>query len=77
VVEVLSTGTARFDRSTKLEWYRRYGIVEYWMVDPDSWSIEVVDCAHPDAARVFTEEATLRSPTLSRLRLRVARVFED
>lgn len=77
VVEVLSTSTAGFDRSTKLDWYRRYGILEYWMVDPDLWKIEVVDCARPDTARAFTEEATLRSPTLSRLRLRVARVFED
>lgn len=77
VVEVLSAGTARFDRSAKLDWYRRYGILEYWMVDPDSWNIEVVDCPGPDSARVFTEETTLRSVVLPRLRLRVARVFED
>ena len=33
VVEVLSPGTERHDRTEKLEWYRRYGVRECWLVD--------------------------------------------
>ncbi len=41
VVEVLSPGTARYDRKTKFEVYAEAGISEYWLADPDSFTIEV------------------------------------
>lgn len=34
VVEVLSPGTARIDTGRKLRLYDRYGVDEYWIVDP-------------------------------------------
>ena len=34
VVEILSAGTERRDRVEKLELYARYGVQEYWIVDP-------------------------------------------
>jgi len=40
VVEVLSPGTARTDRITKRDRYRRAGIPEYWIVDLDARTIE-------------------------------------
>lgn len=40
VVEVLSPSSRRFDRVTKLGWYRDIGTPEYWLVDPESRSIE-------------------------------------
>ena len=39
VVEIIS-GTARRDRVEKLDLYARYGVPEYWIVDPDSQVIE-------------------------------------
>ena len=42
VVEVLSPGTTHRDRTKKLSWYRRYGVREYWLVDPRTQTIEVV-----------------------------------
>jgi len=42
VVEVLSPSTARHDRVVKRDLYRRAGIVEYWIVDGESRSVEVV-----------------------------------
>src|SRR5438552_1236860 len=33
VVEVLSAGTALHDRTSKLGWYRQYGVRECWLVD--------------------------------------------
>lgn len=40
VVEVLSPGTARADRTTKRRRYQRAGIPEYWIVDLDARVIE-------------------------------------
>lgn len=39
VVEIVS-GTGRRDRVEKLDLYARYGVGEYWIVDPDSQHIE-------------------------------------
>lgn len=41
VVEVLSPGTARADRTIKRKRYQRAGIPEYWIVDLDDRVIEV------------------------------------
>lgn len=44
VVEVLSRGTARRDRTLKLGWYRHYGVKECWFVDPIAIEVSIVDC---------------------------------
>lgn len=38
-IEIIS-GTGRRDRVEKLDLYARYGVAEYWIVDPDSQLIE-------------------------------------
>lgn len=42
VVEVISEGSERYDRVAKLEWYREYGVREYWVIDPEAQAIEVI-----------------------------------
>lgn len=41
VVEVLSPSTAKRDRSYKMDIYARCGVKEYWIVSPESQSVEV------------------------------------
>ena len=41
VVEVLSESTAKTDRTTKLKLYARYGVAEYWVIDPAMSSVEI------------------------------------
>jgi Uma2 family endonuclease len=41
VVEVLSPGTKKRDRTIKHQLYDRTGVREYWLVDPDGMSITV------------------------------------
>ena len=41
VVEILSPGTARDDRTRKKEVYERAGVREYWLVNPKDRSVEV------------------------------------
>jgi Uma2 family endonuclease len=40
-IEVLSPSTERFDRTVKFQQYARFGIHEYWIVDPDAHVAEV------------------------------------
>ena len=41
VVEVLSPGTAIYDRGDKKDIYQANGVKEYWLIDPDGRSVEV------------------------------------
>jgi len=40
-VEVLSPSTERTDRGKKMQMLARYGVREYWLVDPDEQRVEV------------------------------------
>jgi Uma2 family endonuclease len=58
VVEVTSLGTARYDRTEKSEWYRRYGVREYWLVDPSQHTVTVLDLS--SAGKEWTVQARER-----------------
>jgi Uma2 family endonuclease len=42
VVEVLSPSTQATDRGRKLQAFARFGVPEYWIIDPDAPSIEIL-----------------------------------
>jgi Uma2 family endonuclease len=42
VVEILSPATEERDRGIKLQLYRRYGVQECWLVDPEKRIVEVL-----------------------------------
>jgi len=42
-VEVLSKSSVKWDREDKRGFYQRFGVKEYWIVDPFEDTIEVVD----------------------------------
>lgn len=67
VIEVASPGTARRDRTTKLEWYRTYGVAECWLIDPNTRTVEVIGFAPNSAARQFSGASTVASTVLSKL----------
>ena len=39
-IEILSAGSARFDRVVKRRAYQAAGVSEYWIVDPDAQTVE-------------------------------------
>ncbi len=45
VVEVASPGTAGFDRRIKQDGYARAGVPEYWIVDPNAHTVEILSLA--------------------------------
>lgn len=78
VVEVLSPSTASTDRGRKMRTFARYGVPEYWIVDPLARQIEV----HALRNGVYLETqvaavgATVQSVLLPDLTFEVAHVFE-
>jgi Uma2 family endonuclease len=66
VIEVLSPGTARHDRTDKFDLYETRGIGEYWIVDPRDDLIEVYTRADDRFQRVgaFKWEQKFASPML-------------
>jgi Uma2 family endonuclease len=77
VVEALSPSTSRRDRVNKLEWYRKYGVDEYWIVDQKKKQVAVYDLtAAPDTpAAIFSELDVIVSRVLPDLRLKVEWLF--
>ena len=77
-VEVVSRSTERRDRGRKMELLARYGLPEYWLIDPGG-ALEIrVNRTGTEliAAGVF-ESGEVASPTLSGLSIHIARLFED
>lgn len=67
VIEVLSHGsTAARDRGIKRQLYGRYGVREYWIVDPDSRTLEltVLQSGELQTWRVFRSGDRVESPLL-------------
>lgn len=77
VVEILSQSTAGRDRTYKRSLYARYGVQEYWLVDPDTRTVEVLGLGEQG----FESEGTygvgqmLVSPQLDGLSISLDEVF--
>ena len=77
VIEILSPSTDAKDRGIKRELYGKYGVTEYWLVDPIAETISI----HRQrdgvlaATDIFGREQTLRSPLLTGLELHLDNVF--
>jgi len=77
-VEVLSAANAERDRIVKRDLYARYGVREYWIVDPDARTLEVM-VLERGAFRllgIFGAGDRLASPLLGDLDLPVSELFE-
>ena len=78
VVEVSSPGTAEYDSVTKVEWYRRYGVRECWIVDPRSRGVTVIDlqATGAEAPRRFSGDEQVRSAVLPAFGAAARELFE-
>lgn len=77
IVEILSPSTADYDRRYKRTLYARHGVSEYWLVDPDAQTIEVLALTERgyERAGLYKKNETLGSPLLPGLRIPVDEIF--
>ena len=77
VVEILSHSTGQRDRELKRKVYANYGVKEYWLVDPETDSVQVLQLADADFADcgTFRSGSSLTTPLLPGLELLVSDVF--
>jgi Uma2 family endonuclease len=81
VIEILSPGTRRTDERTKRDRYARFGVLEYWIVDPELETIKVQRLIADGygSPREFALERGERvsSPLFPGLELALDQVFSD
>jgi Uma2 family endonuclease len=66
VIEIVSPFTAKFDKTAKMKLYEKFGVKEYWLVDPDAKKIEVLtrNNGSYESEGVFGIEQSWDSPLL-------------
>ena len=78
VLEVVSPGTSSHDRSLKQATYARFGVHEYWIVDPFGETIEifVLDGSGYRVASVARSGGHAVSSTIDGLSVNLSQVFD-
>ncbi len=80
VIEILSEGTRKKDEITKRKLYERFGVQEYWIVDPELETVKVYRLANQVYVRSveLSKEAndSLTTPLLSDFGLPLTQIFE-
>ena len=77
VVEILSDATRQRDLNIKRKLYAKYGVWEYWIVDPDAATVEVLVWGEAGyaSAGIFGKTERLSSPLMPELDMALAEMF--
>ena len=77
VIEILSPSTSGLDRTLKRRLYAKYGVREYWLVDPNAKTVAVLLMGEDDFAVVGTygEGQIVTSPTLEGFTFNLDEIF--
>jgi Uma2 family endonuclease len=77
VIEIVSTGTRNRDLELKSKIYGQFGVREYWIVDPETDTVEVRVWSEQGyaSAGVYGKSDRLSSPQLPELNLLLAEMF--
>jgi Uma2 family endonuclease len=77
-IEVLSETTEKIDRTTKLKLYGRFGVQEYWIIDPDGPTAQIYRRGPQglDLAATLTAADALTSPLFPGFSLPLTRLAE-
>lgn len=79
VIEVISPGSAIYDRNTKADTYAALGVQELWLVDEKKETVEVRTLAGNRFAdeQLFVKGESLHSSVIPGLTIEVTKIFED
>jgi Uma2 family endonuclease len=78
VIEILSPATEERDRGIKLQLYCRYGVREYWLVDPRERTVEVLALS-PEGYQVlglYNEDEAVNSQVLVGFQFLAEEIFD-
>ena len=77
IIEILSEGTKHGDRILKRKLYARFAVSEYWIVDPESKTIEVLRWSEAgyETAAVYPQSGAVSSELFPALRLKLKDIF--
>ncbi len=77
VIEILSAGTRKKDIELKRKIYARFKVREYWIVDPDAETVEILTWTESGyvTSAVLTKSDNLSSPLFPDLALPLLEVF--
>lgn len=76
VVEVASSGSLRYDSETKKHDYERFGVLEYWLIDPQRETMTFYRLEEGRFVEVAIEGNTFASQAVPGFALDLARVRE-
>ena len=79
VVEIISPGSAVYDRNTKAETYGALGVGELWLIDETAQTVEVRRQTGEgfDEGKVFSRGEEIESTVFPTLKLSVEQLFTD
>jgi Uma2 family endonuclease len=80
VVEIHSGSSRRIDRGVKKQAYEQWGVLEYWMLDPERKEAEVWERTSKGLLRqraLLSKNAVLTTPLLPGLEISLAEIFRD
>jgi Uma2 family endonuclease len=77
VVEILSPSTTSRDKVEKSRLYYKYGVKEYWIIDPDAKIVEVFTPGEKNwnVVEAYRNDEILTSPLLPGLQINLVNVF--
>jgi Uma2 family endonuclease len=79
IIEILSPSTAERDRHLKRKTYAKFGVTEYWLVDPVTCTVHILRLHEGDYQSVstFSLQQNLTSPLFQGLNLPLTEIFEE
>ena len=76
VIEILSPSTADRDRELKLRLYARHGVREYWIVDPDEKTVQIMELGPEGYDKIRSlDTGEVSSSVLSGLSMSTDQIF--
>ena len=79
VIEILSESNAYYDLKHKKNIYEKYGVKEYWIVDPIEKSVEVFEGKEKKFTLIDRKEekGKIKSKVLTGLKIQVEEIFKN
>lgn len=79
VIEILSPSTSGRDQVLKRKLYGKYGVQEYWIVDPEAETVEVLTLTASglEPWRRFVDGERLTSPLVAGLQITLSDLFAE